>query len=65
MAPGDQMSAKSLNSEDCGSGCNNHNGVVEMQGTSMATPAVAGTVALITQYLKEKGYHNRKSDFFD
>ena len=61
VAPGDQMSAKSLSRRDCGSSCNNHNGVVEMQGTSMATPAVAGIVALITQYLKEKNYHNREN----
>ena len=35
-----------------------------MQGTSMATPAVAGIVALITQYLKEKSYHNRENGVF-
>ena len=61
VAPGDQISAKSLSKEDCGSNCDNHNGVVEMLGTSMATPAVAGIVALITQYLKEKNYHNREN----
>ena len=61
VAPGDQFSAKSLSRRDCGLNCDNHNGVVEMQGTSMATPAVAGIVALITQYLKEKNYHNREN----
>lgn len=62
VAPGDQISAKSLSSQDCRSNCDNHNGVVEHQGTSMATPAVAGAVALITQYLKEKNYHNRENE---
>lgn len=61
VAPGDQMSAKSLSARDCRSNCENHSGVVEMQGTSMATPAVAGIVALITQYLNEKSYHNREN----
>lgn len=64
VAPGEQFSAKSLSKEDCGLNCDNHGGVVEMPGTSMATPAVAGIVALITQYLKEKNYHNRENGVF-
>ncbi|CBK21403.2 uncharacterized protein [Blastocystis hominis] len=64
VAPGEQFSAKSLSKEDCGLNCDNHGGVVEMPGTSMATPAVAGIVALITQYLKEKSYHNRENGVF-
>ena len=64
VAPGEQFSAKSLSKGDCGLNCDNHGGVVEMPGTSMATPAVAGIVALITQYLKEKKYHNRENGVF-
>jgi len=40
-----------LLSANAGSAC----GLIKMSGTSMATPAVAGIVAIITQYLKENG----------
>lgn len=57
MATGVAYSAKSLSKRDCGSSCNNHDGVTFMGGTSMATPAVAGASAIITQYLREGNYH--------
>lgn len=41
----------SLHSANAGTTCD----VLRMQGTSMATPAVAGTSAIIRQYLIEKG----------
>ena len=36
VAPGIQRSAKSLSSEDCGSNCNDHDGVCEIQGATTA-----------------------------
>ncbi|CBK23053.2 uncharacterized protein [Blastocystis hominis] len=59
VAPGIQRSAKSLSSEDCGSNCNDHDGVCEIQGATTANAVASGAVALITQYLTEKSYHNR------
>lgn len=64
VAPGWQKSAKSLSSEDCGSNCDNHDGIVDRQGSTIANAAVAGAVALITQYLKEKQYHNSNYKLF-
>ena len=61
VAPGIQRSAKSLSSEDCGSNCDDHDGVCEIQGATTANAVATGAVALITQYLTEKGYHNRKN----
>ena len=58
VAPGIQRSAKSLSSEDCGSNCNDHDGVCEIQGATTANAVASGAVALITQYLTEKSYHN-------
>lgn len=61
VAPGIQRSAKSLSSEDCGSNCDDHDGVCEIQGATTANAVATGAVALITQYLTEKSYHNRKN----
>ena len=57
VATGVAYSAKSLSKWDCGSFCDNHDGVTIMGGTSMATPAVAGASAIITQYFHEGNYH--------
>jgi subtilisin family serine protease len=35
--------------------------VVDMSGTSMATPAVAGAAALVQQFLRESGWHQTAS----
>ena len=44
---------------ECGGKCDDHSDVTFMGGTSMATPATAGAVAVIQQYLNEGGYHGR------
>ena len=59
MSVGIAYSAKALNGTECGSNCDDHSDVMFMGGTSMATPATAGAVAIIQQYLNEGYYHSR------
>ena len=50
-------SAKAFTHDECGSNCDDHSDTLFMGGTSMATPATAGAVAILTQYLNEGHYH--------
>ena len=59
VATGIAYSAKAFTRGECGSNCDDHSDVIFMGGTSMATPATAGAVAVIQQYLNEGGYHGR------
>ena len=52
-------SAKALNGTECGSNSDDHSNVQGMEDTSMATPATASAVAILTQYLNEGYYHGR------
>lgn len=57
MAPGTMI--KSASALPKGEGAENHGGLTSMNGTSMATPMVAGAAALIQQYF-EAGYYAGK-----
>ena len=73
VSVGVAYSAKALNGTECGGHCDDHSDVIFMGGTSMATPATAGAVAVIQQYLNEGGYiklrdiefHGEVSDLAD
>ena len=61
VATGIAYSAKAFTRGECGSNCDDHIDVMYMGGTSMATPATAGAVAILTQYLNEGHYHDSGS----
>jgi subtilisin family serine protease len=68
VAPGNTViSAHSdgdLNTNQCGTASplgNNNAALLTMQGTSMATPAVSGSAALVRQYYKDMGINSNPS----
>ena len=61
VSVGEAYSAKALNGTECGGHCDDHSDVMFMGGTSMATSATAGAVAILTQYLNEGHYHDSGS----
>ena len=50
-------SAQSWSDSLCNNNCNGHLGTEIMQGTSMATPSLTATAAILYQYLRDGHYH--------